>query len=94
MPIFIYTFCLWTHRSDADSVLPGDIVQAVQPSGVKRSEDAQEQHVPAMKIIPFHSEDKHLDLDAVKHRYRRGCDWETTNVLPIPETVKNTSQLV
>ncbi|KAI3364998.1 hypothetical protein L3Q82_001165 [Scortum barcoo] len=48
----------------SDTVLPGDTVQA---SAVRRSEDTQEQHSQALKIIPFHSEDKHLDLDALKH---------------------------
>eukprot|EP00064_Thunnus_orientalis_P014518 superscaffoldBa00002534_g14564 len=53
-----------THRSDSDTVLAGDTVQV---SGVKRSEDTQEQHAPLLKIIPYSSEDKHLDTDVVKH---------------------------
>ncbi|KAM7381737.1 hypothetical protein PAMA_012533 [Pampus argenteus] len=51
-----------THRSDADSVLAGD-----QASEVKRSKDTQEQHAPLLKIIPYYSEDKHLDLKATRH---------------------------
>lgn len=61
----INTFLRWTHRSEA--VLP---VDAVQAPGVKR--DTQEQHAQALRIIPFHSEDKLLDLDALKHRYKTG----------------------
>lgn len=60
-----HTFFCWTHRSDADTVLTGDTVQA---SGVKRSEDTQEQRTLLLKIIPYRSGDKHLNMDAVKDR--------------------------
>ncbi|TKS89888.1 Transient receptor potential cation channel subfamily M member 5 [Collichthys lucidus] len=54
-----------TPRSDTDTVLPGGTVQA---SEVERSEvTQQEQHAQTLKIIPFHSEDKHLGRDALKH---------------------------
>uniref|UniRef100_A0A665UN54 Adrenomedullin n=1 Tax=Echeneis naucrates TaxID=173247 RepID=A0A665UN54_ECHNA len=53
-----------THRSDTNTVLSGDTVQA---SEMKTSRDAQEQHVQALKIILFHSEDKHLGLVPLKY---------------------------
>uniref|UniRef100_A0A3Q4ADI2 Uncharacterized protein n=1 Tax=Mola mola TaxID=94237 RepID=A0A3Q4ADI2_MOLML len=52
-----------THRSDA--ALPADAIQASE-----RKRDIQEQHAEALKIIPFHSEDNKLDLDALRHRYK------------------------
>ncbi|KAM9336473.1 uncharacterized protein ABDE67_019515 [Symphorus nematophorus] len=83
-----------THRSDVDAVLPGDTVQA---SGVKTSEDTQEQHVQALRIIPFHSEDKHLDLDALKHSMalklrprrapQRGCQLGTCQLHNLANTL-------
>ncbi|GLD57430.1 protein ADM2-like isoform X2 [Lates japonicus] len=83
-----------THRSDANTVLSGDAVQA---SGVKRSEDTQEEHAPALKIIPFHSEDKHLDLDALKHNMalklrprrapQRGCQLGTCQLHNLANTL-------
>uniref|UniRef100_A0A3Q3GHL2 ProAM N-terminal 20 peptide n=1 Tax=Labrus bergylta TaxID=56723 RepID=A0A3Q3GHL2_9LABR len=51
------------HRSDEDVVFPEDTVQA---SAAESSEDTKEHHAQALKIIPFHAEDKHLDLDALK----------------------------
>lgn len=53
----------WIHRPD--TVLAGDTAQA---PGVKRSEDTQEQRGLLLRIIPFHSEDKSPNMDAVKHR--------------------------
>ncbi|XP_078019292.1 uncharacterized protein LOC144459369 isoform X2 [Epinephelus lanceolatus] len=74
-----------THRSD--NVLPGD---AIQVSEVKTPEDTQEQHAKALKIVPFHSEDKHLDLEALKNSMplklrlrrapQRGCQLGTCQV--------------
>lgn len=34
------------------------------------SEDTHEHHAPLLKIIPFTSENKHLDLEALRHRYK------------------------
>uniref|UniRef100_A0A8D3B004 ProAM N-terminal 20 peptide n=1 Tax=Scophthalmus maximus TaxID=52904 RepID=A0A8D3B004_SCOMX len=84
-----------THRSGANTVLSGDSVQA---SGVKRSEVTQEEYVPALKIIPFHSEDKPLDLDALKHNMavrlrprrtpqRGGCQLGTCQVHNLANTL-------
>lgn len=56
-------FLWWTHRPD--SVLP---VGTVQSSGLKR--DTQEQRAKALKVVPFHSEVKHLNLEVLKHRYK------------------------
>ncbi|KAM8729583.1 uncharacterized protein AB9X84_000032 [Acanthopagrus schlegelii] len=85
-----------THRSDA--ILPGDIIQT---SEVKASEDAQEQHVQALKIIPFHSEDKHLDLDAMKESMgvklrprrapQRGCKFGTCQLQNLANDLYNIS---
>ncbi|KAK2820312.1 hypothetical protein Q5P01_023271 [Channa striata] len=82
-----------THRSDADSV---------QPSGVKRSKDAQKEHVPASRIVPFHAEDKGLDLGPLKHsaavRLRprrapqRGCHLGTCQLHNLASTLFNLSK--
>uniref|UniRef100_A0A3Q3LU29 ProAM N-terminal 20 peptide n=1 Tax=Mastacembelus armatus TaxID=205130 RepID=A0A3Q3LU29_9TELE len=81
------------HRSDTDTV---------QASGVKRSADPQEEHAPVLKIIPFHSEDKQLDLDALKHRVavelrpRRalpsGCQFGTCQLHNLANTLYNLSK--
>ncbi|KAM6898788.1 uncharacterized protein PEZ65_020748 [Lycodopsis pacificus] len=85
-----------THRSDADVVVPGDTIQA---SGVKRTEDTQEQqqHAQSLKIIPFHSEDKHLGLEALRHSVRvklrlrrapqRGCQLGTCQLHNLANTL-------
>uniref|UniRef100_A0A3B4VN39 Uncharacterized protein n=1 Tax=Seriola dumerili TaxID=41447 RepID=A0A3B4VN39_SERDU len=83
-----------THRSGANTVLSGDTVQA---SEVKRSEDTREEHAPVLKIIPFHSEDKHLDLDALKHNMavklrsrrapQRGCQLGTCQLHNLANTL-------
>ncbi|KAK5905879.1 hypothetical protein CgunFtcFv8_001795 [Champsocephalus gunnari] len=76
-----------THRSEADTV---------QPSGVKRSEDTYEQHAPALRIIPFHSEVQHPDLEALKHRMAeklrprrapRGCHLGTCQLHNLANTL-------
>ncbi|KAG7227818.1 hypothetical protein INR49_013612 [Caranx melampygus] len=89
-----------TNRSDANSVLSGDTVQA---SEVKRSEDTQKEHAPALKIIPFLSEDKHQDLDALKHsmalklRLRRaphrGCQLGTCQLHNLANTLYNLNKI-
>ncbi|XP_078135301.1 uncharacterized protein LOC144536179 [Sander vitreus] len=86
-----------THRSD--TVLSGDAVHAL---GVKKSEDTQEQYVQALKIIPFHSEDKHLDLEALKHSMagklrprrapQRGCQLGTCQVHNLANTLYHISK--
>ncbi|KAK9530469.1 hypothetical protein VZT92_011967 [Zoarces viviparus] len=91
-----------THRSDADVVVPGDTVQA---PGVKRTEETQkqqqqqqqQQHAPSLKIIPFHSEDKHLGLEALRHSVRvklrlrrasqRGCQLGTCQLHNLANTL-------
>ncbi|CAB1412895.1 unnamed protein product [Pleuronectes platessa] len=83
-----------TERSDADTVLSGDAVQA---SGVKRTEDTREEHVPALKIIPFHSEDDRLGLDPLKHNMaprlrprrtpQRGCQLGTCQLHNLANTL-------
>ncbi|CAK6964241.1 hypothetical protein PFLUV_G00244130 [Scomber scombrus] len=88
-----------THRSDAATVLTEDTVQA---SGVKRSEDTQEQHTLLLKIIPYRSEDKHLDMDAakvsmaVKLRPRRapqrGCQLGTCQLHNLANTLYHISK--
>ena len=62
----IFTVFCCACSSEADIVHSGAAVRAV---GVGRSEDRQGQHVPQVKIVPFHSEDKQLELDALKHGY-------------------------
>ncbi|KAM6964600.1 uncharacterized protein LKV04_020345 [Tautogolabrus adspersus] len=86
------------HRSDADVVLPEDTVQA---SAAESSEDTKEHHAQALKIIPFLAEDKHLDLDALKHsmalklRPRRapqpGCQLGTCQLHNLANTLYNIS---
>ncbi|KAG7507308.1 adrenomedullin 5 [Solea senegalensis] len=83
-----------THRSDSHSntALLDDMVQA---SGVKRSEVTQEEHAPALRIIPFHSEP--LDVDAVKHKLavklrprrtpQRGCQLGTCQLHNLANTL-------
>ncbi|KAM9426163.1 uncharacterized protein KZ484_016866 [Pholidichthys leucotaenia] len=78
-----------TQRSDANAVLflPG---ATVRDEGVERSEVLQEHRAPSLRIIPFHSEGKHVDLDALKYRMpatlrlrrasKRGCQVATCNV--------------
>ncbi|KAK1881463.1 hypothetical protein KUDE01_024629 [Dissostichus eleginoides] len=87
-----------THRSEADTVLTGD---SVQTSGVKRSEDTDEQHAPALRIIPFHSEVQHPDLEALKHRMAeklrprrapRGCHLGTCQLHNLANTLYHISQ--
>ncbi|XP_076615521.1 uncharacterized protein LOC143338765 [Chaetodon auriga] len=88
-----------THRSDVDAVFQGDTVGT---SEVKRSEDTQEQHVQALKIIPFHSEDKHLNLDALKHSMaaqlrprrapQRGCQLGTCQLHNLANTLYHISK--
>ncbi|KAK2884836.1 hypothetical protein Q8A73_021310 [Channa argus] len=82
-----------THRSDASSV---------QPSGVKRPKDTQEEHVPALRITPFHSEDKRLDLGPLKHSWavklrrrrapQRGCNLGTCHLHNLANTLFNFSK--
>uniref|UniRef100_A0A3B5A271 ProAM N-terminal 20 peptide n=1 Tax=Stegastes partitus TaxID=144197 RepID=A0A3B5A271_9TELE len=88
-----------TQRSDADIVLQGTTVQA---AGVERSKDSDEHHAPLPKIIPFRSEDKHLDLDALKHRMaaklrprrapQRGCQFGTCQVHNLANTLYHISK--
>lgn len=61
--------CLWcTHRPDA--VLPAGTVQA---SGLET--ETQAQHAQALRIVPFISEIKNLNLEILKHRYERRSPW-------------------
>uniref|UniRef100_A0A3Q3K1Y0 Adrenomedullin n=1 Tax=Monopterus albus TaxID=43700 RepID=A0A3Q3K1Y0_MONAL len=88
-----------THRSIADTVLTGDAVQA---AGAKTTLETHEVHAPALKITPFHSEVKHLDLDALKHsmavklRPRRtpqhGCHLGTCQIHNLANTLFNLSK--
>ncbi|KAG8009151.1 hypothetical protein GBF38_011841 [Nibea albiflora] len=86
-----------TPRSDTDTVLPGGTVQA---SGVERSEvTQQEQHAQTLKIIPFHSEDKRLGRDALKHSIavklrprrapQRGCQLGTCQLHNLANNLYN-----
>ncbi|KAK5850773.1 hypothetical protein PBY51_001620 [Eleginops maclovinus] len=87
-----------THRSEADTVLTGD---SIQTSGVKRSEDTDEQHAPALRIIPFHSEIQNPDLEALKHRMavklrprrapQRGCQFGTCQLHNLANTLYHIS---
>lgn len=56
-------FLWWTHRPD--SVLP---VGTVQTSGLKG--ETQEERAKALRVVPFNSEVKHLNLEVLKHRYK------------------------
>ncbi|XP_078147004.1 uncharacterized protein LOC144542981 [Centroberyx gerrardi] len=82
-----------TRRTQTDSFPPGTNVQA---SDVNRSEVTQEGHAPELRIIPFHSEDKHQDMDAlknsiaVKSRPRRaphGCQLGTCQLHNLANTL-------
>uniref|UniRef100_A0A3Q1FI28 Uncharacterized protein n=1 Tax=Acanthochromis polyacanthus TaxID=80966 RepID=A0A3Q1FI28_9TELE len=98
---FVQVFCIlintvfcWIHRSDADIVPQGATVQSV---GVERSKVLDEDRAPLLKIIPFRSEDKHLDLDALKHSMaaklrprrapQRGCQFGTCQVHNLANTL-------
>ncbi|KAM4524309.1 uncharacterized protein PAE49_000663 [Odontesthes bonariensis] len=88
-----------TQSSEADIVHSGAAVRAV---GVGRSEDRQEQHVPQVKIVPFHSEDKQLELDALKHgmaakprtrrALQRGCQLGTCQLHNLANTLYHISK--
>ncbi|KAM9838092.1 uncharacterized protein ACBR49_018722 [Aulostomus maculatus] len=77
-----------------DTVLSADTVQA--------SEDSQEQRVPSLKIIPFHSEDKHLDMHEVKQSLevrlrarrapQRGCQLGTCQLHILANTLYHISK--
>ncbi|KAM3859897.1 uncharacterized protein ACN63O_016439 [Diretmus argenteus] len=65
---------------------------------VKGSEDTQEGHVPELRIIPFHSEDKHQDIDALensmmavktrpKRAPQRGCQLGTCQLHNLANTL-------
>lgn len=54
-----------SYRAGTDVILQEDAVQA---PAAQTSENTQEQHAQALEIIPFRSEDKHVDLEALKHR--------------------------
>ncbi|TNN54288.1 hypothetical protein EYF80_035516 [Liparis tanakae] len=92
VPLSAATPLRLTHRSVADVAVPEDNVEA---SGVERTEDTQEQH--ALKIIPFHSEDKHLDLKALRHSMavrlrlrrapQRGCQLGTCQLHNLANTL-------
>uniref|UniRef100_A0A8C2WGA7 Uncharacterized protein n=1 Tax=Cyclopterus lumpus TaxID=8103 RepID=A0A8C2WGA7_CYCLU len=91
VPLSAATPLRLTHRSDADIVLLEDTVQA---SGGERTE---EQHAQSLKIIPFHSEDKHLDLEALRHSMamklrlrraaQRGCQLGTCQLHNLANTL-------
>ncbi|KAM4715348.1 uncharacterized protein FYW61_018272 [Anableps anableps] len=53
-----------TQRIRADTDLSGGVDQTLK---LERSEVRQRQHVPKLKIIPFHSDDKLFELLALKH---------------------------
>uniref|UniRef100_A0A8C5GVX6 Adrenomedullin n=1 Tax=Gouania willdenowi TaxID=441366 RepID=A0A8C5GVX6_GOUWI len=88
-----------TQRSDADVVLPGTIVQA---TGVKQAEDMQEQHYSSLKIVPFYSEGRLIDLHALKQRMagklrpprapQRGCQLGTCQLHNLANTLYHISK--
>uniref|UniRef100_A0A3B4GBP4 ProAM N-terminal 20 peptide n=1 Tax=Pundamilia nyererei TaxID=303518 RepID=A0A3B4GBP4_9CICH len=88
-----------TQRSDADIVLPG---AAVRDVGGEMSEDTHEHHAPLLKIIPFTSENKHLDLEALRHSMglkprlpraiQRGCQLGTCQLHNLASTLYHFSK--
>uniref|UniRef100_A0AAQ4QAY7 Adrenomedullin n=2 Tax=Gasterosteus aculeatus aculeatus TaxID=481459 RepID=A0AAQ4QAY7_GASAC len=82
------------HRATADVVLPGDSLRA---SGLEKTEDTQEQHAQSPKIIPFHSEDKHPNLETLRHSMavrrrqrraaQRGCQLGTCQLHNLANTL-------
>ncbi|XP_077358190.1 uncharacterized protein LOC144004672 [Festucalex cinctus] len=85
---------------DKDASIAADTVEA---SGLERSDEAQEQHVPLLKIVPFRSRVQHLDMDKIKHslagrllRQRRapqpGCKFGTCHVQNLGNTLYHISK--
>ncbi|KAM3592780.1 uncharacterized protein V6R79_024966 [Siganus canaliculatus] len=85
-----------TRRSEAEVVLTGDTAPA---PGETKSDITQ--HVKALRIVPFHSDNKHLDLNALKHsmavklRARRapqgGCKFATCQLHNLANTLNQFS---
>ncbi|XP_077406008.1 uncharacterized protein LOC144037963 [Vanacampus margaritifer] len=78
-------------------------VDTVEASGLEKSEEAQEQHIPFLKIVPFRPRDQHLDMDAIKRslagrllRQRRapqpGCKFGTCHVQNLGNTLYHISK--
>uniref|UniRef100_A0A673AM00 Pro-adrenomedullin n=1 Tax=Sphaeramia orbicularis TaxID=375764 RepID=A0A673AM00_9TELE len=89
-----------TQRLDADTLTSEDAVQASQ---LESSEVTQVQHVPALKIIPFQSEEgNHPVMDALKHSMevklrprrapQRGCQLGTCQLHNLANTLYHISK--
>ncbi|XP_077482505.1 uncharacterized protein LOC144093085 isoform X2 [Stigmatopora argus] len=87
-------------RSDKDIFLAVDTVEG---SGLEKSEEAQKQHVPFLKIVPFRSRELHLDIEAIKRslsprllRPKRaakgGCKLGTCHVQNLANTLYHISK--
>ncbi|CAN9509084.1 unnamed protein product [Ophioblennius macclurei] len=88
-----------TPRSEEDTVLPEASVLA---EGADRPEGMLQQRASLTKIVPFHSEDKQADLDALKRSMavkarprrapQRGCQLGTCQLHNLASTLYHISK--